>query len=1180
MKTFILLVCTSVFAMSPGSTFSQEKVTIDADKKVSVDEVFRIIDQQTNYAFIYQKGIFNNLPKVQLRKGVIRINKLLEQTLSKDDYVVIIGANNNIIVKRKFKIQTQKISGKVTDEFGDALIGVSVFVKGTNRGTATDFDGLYEINADENEVLVFSYLGYLDKELTIGQDVIYDVKMKTSSLELDTIEIVSTGYQTLPKERSTGSFERVNEKTLDLKVNQNIFAKIEGEVAGVTTDSDGNFIVRGLSSISANTNPLVVVDGFPIEQDFSSINPNDVASITILKDAAAASIWGIRATNGVIVIVTKKGSRNGKLKINASLNTSITPEADLFDARLGDPATQVAYQTAWFNRSNPTSGFYNVNQLFNPNDFQTGALPVINPVGETLLRQLRGDITASEAQTRLQNLSNTDNRREFLNLIHRPAIWNQYNFSASGGTEIYNFRSSISYNKNQKETIGTDRSQFVINFTNSFNISSKLTGRASVNFSQTKENFANGTINAGLSPLRNIGNIDDDFLSGSSYDPVSFLNNVPITSRILDNNGNYVPMPFGLSAYSAEASQYLLDQGYSYGSTYNIKQELDNANNTSRQTALRLQTGLNYKILEGLDFDASYQYEWSHLRLRDLHNETSFYTRTRVNNLTEVDLSSGSPIVGTKAIPDGGILDLFGRVEKSHTFRSQLNYNKTFSDNKHRVAAIAGYEVRKTILDQNSDRKYGFNEQSLVSSPPNVGQVNPTIQFGSLDRQVPDRSSIYFEENRFISYYANASYTYDNTYTLSASTRLDDTNLFGASDKYKNIPLYSLGLKWNITNNFFVNNETINSLQFRATYGTNGNVDRTTSPFLIINNFIGFPPFNGPSSTITSLPNPELRLEKTRALNLGLDYTLFNNTVKGSIEYYIKDSEDLLAVTSVNPTLGVAGSLINNGTLRNEGIDANLSLKVINTDNFKYTTTGNFSINTNTLKKVDVVSNDLFDYLLGEVAVPGASLRTLYSYNFGGLDRNGAPQFVTNDGRILDARAFIDDSEDLIEEASVIPKYYGSWINNFEYKNLYLRTLTSFKAGHIFRFGNTYIPSARALSNVPADFANRWQNPGDENITNIPAFPEDESNSSLLGYQQYQFSDELVDTAAHIRLSQVSLGYNFKEAILNKLGMSTLSIGLQADNIAVWNFNKWDVDPESSFIPRRATYTFNISASF
>lgn len=1169
MRLTVIIITLALLQVS--ATGLAQKVSLNL-KDVPLEQVLIAVQKQTAYNFVYTEDVIGKAKRINIKVSNADVEDVLEMCFKGQPLNFSIE-QKTIVIKEKTPsfldrivsaFSVVDIRGKIVGEDGVPVAGANVLVKGTNKSTITDKDGaFYFTGVNEDAILVISYVGYVTKEIAAAATTMGDIALVMGTGKLEEVSVVSTGYQTLPKERATGSFEHISQKTLDRKISQNIFSKLEGEVAGLTTDAAGKFIVRGLSSIRANTDPLVVVDGFPVEQGANTINPNDVESITILKDAAAASIWGIRATNGVIVIVTKKGSRSGKLNINASVNAAFTPKPDLFVAPLADPATQVAYQKALYDNG----GFYQASSLFSGVLNGTSGR-VLNPVGETLLLKARGDINAAEADRRLQQLASTDIRQEYTDLIQQVEQWRQYNVSVSGGSKNYDFSTSASYNGNDKEFVTTGAKQYLLKFANTFDLTSGLKIDASVNFSQSKENFPTSGVGDGISSVGVVS-------------PTSFLNGVPLNSRILDDNGNFVPMQSILS-FGAQSSDLALSRGFPYPWTYNIKQELENTDNVMRETALRMQTGLVYKIIKGLDFTLRYQYEWSQQNTRDFHNEQTLFTRARVNMFSK--LTNG--VVVDNNIPVGGILDSDVRNQRAHTVRSQLNFDRSFDDGRHQVTAIAGYEVRKTLYDRATDRKYGFNEQALSSVRPDFKTTFTAAIPLTPISVIPANSTNEFVENRFISYYANAAYTYDNRYTLSASTRLDDTNLFGTSDKYKNIPLYSLGFKWNIYNDFLRGSTVVDDLQFRTTYGTNGNVDRSTSPFLQARIKRGFPPYTGYSGDIISVPNPELRLEKTRTLNIAADFSLLNRLVSGSLEYYNKDSEDLLAFTTLNPTLGVGGALINNGTLTNRGVDLTLRFKVLENKTFNYFTTGIFSVNANKLKKVDVPNKQFFDYVNGTVAESGAALRTIYSYDYRGLDAKGAPQFANELGQVVDFKTFITNTDALLKDGSLVPKFYGSWINNFGYKNFYLRTLTTFKAGHVFRYARnnnvSYIPANTTTSpyaNVAADFNDRWQKAGDEQFTDIPGLPLYVDRGAT-GYAYYRDSEKFVDNAAHIRLSQLNLGYSLDKKLTDRLGINSMQIGLQADNAAVWSFNRWDVDPESNFIPITPTYTLNVSISF
>ncbi|QVY65002.1 carboxypeptidase-like regulatory domain-containing protein [Polaribacter sp. Q13] len=334
MRTFIFLLCTTVFSFNTEISLAQKKVTIEADKEATIDQMFELIMNQTEYSFLYPEKLFNNLPKVHLKKGIISVNKLLNQSIPSTNFNVQFSEDNTILITKK-EIVRQTVTGKVTDEQGFPLSGVTIMVKESRKGVSSDFDGNYIITVpDTKSVLVFSYIGYQTQEILLENQKVINITLKEAVNTLGEI-IVSTGYQKISKERVTGSFNKISESQLENRIAQNVLTKLEGQAPGLLFDLDeeGNMvpIIRGISTINAEKEPLIVVDGFPITQGISSINPNDIKDITILKDASAASIWGIRAANGVIVIITKKGSKNKKTSIEFSTNFSLTPHQNLSD---------------------------------------------------------------------------------------------------------------------------------------------------------------------------------------------------------------------------------------------------------------------------------------------------------------------------------------------------------------------------------------------------------------------------------------------------------------------------------------------------------------------------------------------------------------------------------------------------------------------------------------------------------------------------------------------------------------------------------------------------------------------------------------------------------------------------------------------------------------------------------
>ena len=1150
MRIFLFLFCTTVFSFSSNEVFSQTaKVYIDADKVISVDEVFNIIRTQTDYTFLYHEDLFKGFPLLTVKRGSIKTNELLNNCFNVEGYDFSLTKNNTIIISPKrssFAIQ-QKITGKITDVNGVPLLGVTVLVKGTKKGTYTDFDGLYSINAAKGDVISFSYVGFEAIEQEVTDATVIDAVLLRNATQLDEV-VLSTGYQKISKERATGSFDKVDSKVLETKISQDILSKIEGELSGILFDDTDGPVIRGIGSLQVSATPLVVVDGFPISQGLESINPNDVKDITVLKDAAAASIWGIRAANGVIVITTKKGNKNRKPIIEFSTNYSVTPKNNLEDLKYASTSSFLEYEK---HRADNEWSLLPVGRN----------QPALGAGVETYLKLNEGLISQADADGIINGLRGIDSRKEFQDLFMNDSYWSQYNFAISGGGENSMYRSSVSYNKNESNDFfkNNDSDQLIANLRGVFNVTPKLTISNDFNFTSSKQ--------------------ENNGMSSRNYEELFQYQNV------LDANGNQVIQP---NLLGQDFKEEKVAEGYPYNWDYNLMQEFNNRDNTVEGTSMRIQTAIDYKLLDNLSIQGSYQYEWSNYEGSSLYNENTYYVRNLVNTFTREE--DGDLI---SHINKGSILDYNNGTNKTRQGRIQLNFNKSFDDAKHRVTALAGYELRQVKNTFNSNMLYGFDPQALTSASMAFGERVPVTASGGGTRSVINPASVTYLENRFVSYYANGAYTYLNKYTVTGSIRLDDTNLFGASKDYRNTPLYSLGGKWDIYNEGFFKGDIFNSLSLRGTYGVNGNVDRNTGPHLIAENSRHYAT-DVEFAYIRNVKNPELRLEKVYVTNLGLDFGLFNNVVSGNVDYYYKKSTDLLSPVSFPSVYGFNNATINVGEMENEGVDVNLNINVAQKTDLKYSTTLRFSHNKNTVTKVDVPEETVDTYLSGQPLVD-IPLRYIYSYKSAGLDANGDPLTLNENGQLVDVNGRIDvdgtleeapiqNTDALVYSGTTTPKYYGSWVNNISYKNFYVRTLVTYKLGHVFRNTNVLDYRSQAnnfvQANIHSDFENRWQNPGDENITSIPRIPTERNDAYNLGYYYYANGDQFVDSASHIRFKEIIFGYNFDSKVLENTGLDTFRISLQARNIGLINFNKWNEDPESFYLPTTPTFTLNFTLNF
>ncbi|GAA3604413.1 SusC/RagA family TonB-linked outer membrane protein [Flavivirga amylovorans] len=1149
-----------MFGLSPNNVLSQNsKITIEEDTVVSADDVFSIISDQTDYRFIYHEDMFKNYPMINLSKGTIRTKALLKKTLSLGGYNFSLVSEETIQLSDPNRIMRsedqQIIQGTITNKDGLPLAGASIAILNSDsvviRGASSDFDGKYKIKASQFELLIFSYIGYKTKKVPVENSTTINVVLEENTNVLDEI-VLSTGYEKISKERATGSFENINEKTLGIKTAQNVFNKIEGEVAGVLFDQapDGtqSAVVRGISTINSVNQPLIVIDGFPVEQGLETINPNDVESITILKDAAAASIWGIRAANGVIVVVTKKGHKNTRTSVSYASNFSITSQLDLHEQRYASTSSFLDLEkhiadNQW--RSLPNA--------FNSSNVSNGL--------NTYLQLNAGLISEDEANNIINGLRSIDSRQQFEDLFISDETWMQHNLGISGGGQSSSYQVSLAYNQNRN--IGSfnhaNRDQIIANIRNQIDLSPKLSFTGGINYSHTR-NKPNGL------SLTDAQDLDQ-------------------YQNIIDENGNYLAQPRGF--YEEFKEERSVENGYPYNWDYNLLQELENKNNRSTNSQIRLQGALNYNITDHLAIEGRYQYERGHINTKNLFNENTFTVRNLVNTFTTRN-ATGDIV---SAIPKGAMVDFNNETSQSQSGRLQLNYNQSFKDNLHNVTALAGYEVRKVQSSSHGNRLYAYDDQSLdFNSNINYADLFPTVFFFG-QRNIPNLERISDLEDRFISYYGNFSYDYDRRYTLTGSIRLDDANLFGASDEYKNIPLFSIGGKWAIHNEDFFNSAVINNLALRATYGSNGNVNNQTSPNVQLTVTSDFNTGN-PFAYISNVKNPELRLERVFVTNLGLDFGLFNNRISGSIEYYERKSQELLSNVIFPSILGFNSALINAGEMVNKGLDISIRGDVVKTKSFNYNTTLNFSFNENEVTKVDVPNDTPFTYTVTRTPLVNTPLRYLYSYQYQGLNDEGDPLFLNENGELVND--VIDNVDALKYEGTTLPKFYGSWINQFTYKGFTLRALATFKFGHVFR--NPDFLDYNQLPNifggnhfVHEEFENRWQNPGDEANTNIPRTPTTRADATLAMYSNfYKYGSQNIDDASHIRLREVVLSYQLDQKIANKIGLNGLSINLQGRNLALINFNKWDVDPEGlivtqnkpTFFTQRPTFTIGVNANF
>ncbi|WP_143307056.1 SusC/RagA family TonB-linked outer membrane protein [Chitinophaga vietnamensis] len=1021
-----------------------------------------------------------------------------------------------------------KLTGKVTDSSGMPLPGVTVMVKGTKKGASTDGNGMFTLkDVKQGSWLEVSSVGYESRDArVIGNKIAVHLNMVTKDLE--EVHIVSTGYQKLPKERATGSFAFVDNKQFNQRISSDILSRLEGNVAGLvfnkgTVGADGklnNISIRGHSTLFAVDQPLIVVDNFPYEGDLNRINPNDVESVTVLKDAAAASVWGVRSGNGVIVITTKKGKRSQKLTTTFNSNVTISGKPNLFYSHnFLASSDYIGIEKNLFNM-----GYYD-NML---NSFST----IVSPVVKILSDARSGKISSNEADEKISQLSHIDSRQEYTKYLYQKAITQAYAISINGGGANSDYYLSLGYDRNRATTVGDRDNRVTINSTYNFYPTNNLQIGAGINYVQTI-NYPNSS--AGRT-----------------------IPNYPYT-KLVDEKGNPIEIPVDLTSMYKDSMTNLGFLNWKYIPLAEIKM----ADNRVRSSATRLSFRMKYDIFPSLDAEINYLYENSGIQTNNYYSQATYHTRNLINLYTQIN-QDGSL---SYPIPIGGINEEGTLTLLSHQVRGQLNYNKKWRE--HRVSALTGLEIRHNNVTQNTSTAYGFDKSTLNNIPTiDFSTFFPLNPFGSA--RIPNNIAYSSNIDNYVSYFANAAYTYKETYTVSASFRTDKSNLFGVETNQKAVPLYSAGAAWNLSRENFYHVKWLPYLKIRATYGYTANINKNAAAVVTTLQGTGSPFLGLPFERINNPGNPQLRWERNRMINLAIDYGLMNGAIVGSFEYYLKKSSDVFGQAQLAPSTGVSAFFGNTSGTEGHGAEFQLVSKNINKKNFRWTTDVKASYSIDKVTNYDLKSSVL-DFLIygsgnggGIIPHVGYPMFAMYSFKFGGLTHDGGdPQGYLNGKLSTDYQSILNGAtvDSLIYNGPSRPTKVITLGNTFTYKQFTLSFRFLFNLNYYFRRTSISDVSSITGGTGNVDYYKRWQHPGDELTTNVPSFKYPPINTDRMLF--YNYSSALIEKGDNIRVMDINLSYEVDSRRLRRLPVSNLIFTCYLNNIGIiWRANKSKIDPD------------------
>lgn len=1038
----------------------------------------------------------------------------------------------------------QGLTGRITEQGSNKpLNGISVSVAIIGKRTQTDEFGNFKLDLPKgmHEVTITG-IGYIAQQRAISMPMNEPLLVSLlQAVEQLKEVIVNTGYQKIAKERSTGSFSLVDHETFNQQVGTDVISRLEGITPTLSVDrrtsSSSIMMVRGLSTLRGDRTPLIILDDFPYSGSLENINPNDVENITILKDAAAASIWGAKAGNGVIVISTKKGGFNKKLQMNFNASTSISSKSNLNEYNNLNSTDAIAVEQFLFAK-----GYYTSQEN------SSSKIPLSLAV-ELFIANRDGKLDATEMERQLTAIRTQDIKKNYVNGFLSNGINQQYSIGLNGGSDKMNWYIFTGYDDNKSELGSSYRR---LNLKIDQNI--RLTEKIDVGVSMYLTNADNESGRTSLSAMTT----NNGLLA--SY------------TQFADADGNALPVMknYRASFTNTLAGGNLLDWNY-YPLT-----DGDRMISTVAKWDLLSNFKLGYTLFRGLKLNATYQYQKQHTNSRKVNSLDSYYVRNLVNQFTQV---SGTTI--TRPVPIGDIYNDGQEVVTSNNLRGQVNYDQSLGEFS--LNALAGGEMRAMQTKSNNSTTYGVNSETITTT--SVDYVNAYKHIvTNRNSFIPYNNGYSGLANRYISTYANAAVQYKGKYTLSGSARRDASNVFGVATNDLWNPLWSVGVAWLLSEETFINKDHIPYAKLRFSYGSSGNSDGKQAAVTTI-------VYNG-TSTYTRTPyanysnyaNPDLKWETVNTLNLGADLKFFRDRLSFSIDYYVKKSKDLIENAEVDYTGGIGFQIYKNtARITVKGLD--LELNSVNTVGAVRWSTSFFA---------NFYRDRIDAYYQGSKAastlvngssivsgIVGMPVYSIYAYKWAGLNpEDGNPRGYVNGGLSEDYATITGSKSTLADLAyigSAFPSLTGAIANSVNWKGFSLDFRLAYKLGYYFRRSGLSYSSLYAQRMGNREYSERWQNPGDELITNVPSaiYPAVNSRDNF-----YNLSEATIISGDHLRLQYIGIGYVFNKLRFTKLPFREFRIRAIANNLGLlWQRNTQGIDPDYPGAVPNKIYSFNLQFS-
>jgi TonB-linked SusC/RagA family outer membrane protein len=967
------------------------------------------------------------------------------------------------------------VSGTVTDTDGLPLPGATVVVQGTSIGVTSDFDGNYSISASQGDVLVFSYVGYTSQSITVGTSSTVNASLESSTaLE----EVVVTGIGSQERSKSVASIVTVKSELIENSAFTSPDQALNGRVSGLriatisgSPGSASQIRIRGEGSISGNNSPLFVIDGIPISNGtvgnqanggigiLSMINPNDIESITVLKDASSTSVYGNRGSNGVIVITTKKGSA-GKVTYN------------------------VQAQYGWQNKA-----VEGIKMLTGVQRLELASEMLMNTYGWSRDQATNWNLTNRTDFREWEAAGRVDGGWQDLVEIKDAPLQN-YNISASGGTASENFRVSLGYKQQDGIGLGSEYEQISGSF--SF---TKKSGRVTIN---TSNRVTNG---------EQLGQLEGSAYFGNPMATKYFMS--PNHQAKRPDGSWYVPHPAG-----AHHTPYLMEN--------NIYKAVN--------TRALSNSSFSYDFTDDLRIKSAFAIDYN---LGDSH---------RYQNPIEGD-----------GVGENGVSDQTSSKRFTWSTINSLEYSNSFGDNDHFVSAI----LRQSFQRNKNNYIDAYGENAAAQGLYYVSSFTTN-----------QSSSGSFSDWKQLSYAGVLNYSFRDKYVFNFTWRNDGSSRFASGYRFGNF--FSYGLAWNINNeNFLADSSVVNSLKLRASWGESGDSNIGLNQY---QSLFAYDADYDDSGAVypTSFGNAVISWEKAEKLDIGLDFTLFNNRVNGSVGYYNKKTNDLLQSVPLSLTTGHSSQTQNVGDVENKGIEIELDATVFKIGDFSMDLYGNYSTNKNKVLRLaqDAEGNDInLDGFYTATRV-GRPIYEYYLRQWGGVDSaNGSPLYIVGgDGVGAPPSQEITTNYNSAKQTFVgsrIPEVTGALGTRLKFKGLTVDANFTYAGGHKIytQWAGYFLHSGRLSTHFyqgAAALMDRWQKPGD--VTDIPKMIYSTNRTLAGSYHNTRF---LYD-GDFIRLRDLTANYQLPKSVLGNSGLTSASVFVKGTNIWTWTKDDFEFDPEVS----------------